>query len=117
MQGTIGAHTVTVTASLTNYPSVTLEKTFILTIVDPCSITTLVWTGSINSLTFALGDADSSNNPIPLIEQAPITIEDQVSIDRPGTSLCGAISYDVSSVAALGVTDLTASELTISSSG
>jgi hypothetical protein len=47
----------------------------------------------------------------------PNPIFDQVSIDRAGTSLCGAISYDISEVAGPGVTGLTITELTISSSG
>ena len=47
--GTIGAHTVTVTARLILYPSVTITKSFTLTVVDPCATTTLVWTGSLSA--------------------------------------------------------------------
>ena len=60
--GSVGSHTVTVTVKLTNYPSVTLSKSFILTIDDPCTSTTLTWTGSLTAKTFALGNVDSSHN-------------------------------------------------------
>lgn len=47
--GTIGAHTVTVTARLTLYMSVTSTKSYTLTVVNPCTTTTLVWPGSLSS--------------------------------------------------------------------
>lgn len=58
--GTIGAHTVTVTARLILYPSVTITKSYTLTIEDPCISTTLTWDGTINDATFVLGNLDSS---------------------------------------------------------
>ncbi len=46
--GTIGVHTVTVTARLVSYTAVTITKSFTLTVVDPCTTTTLVSSGSLS---------------------------------------------------------------------
>ena len=68
-------------------------------------------------MSFPIGNIDSSGVHLPTTQSLPVPITDQVSIDRAGTSLCGAISYGISEVADPGVTGLTITELTITSSG
>ena len=62
LAATLGDHVITVTAFLTSYSTITITKTFTLTVVDPCTVTSLSWTGSLVDGTFALGALDSSLN-------------------------------------------------------
>ena len=58
-----GAHTVTVTSTITNYPSISCQSFFTVTAIDPCLTTTILpYAGSIENLVAFAGYTVKSKN-------------------------------------------------------
>jgi hypothetical protein len=106
-----GVHTVTVKSTITNYPTISCQSTFKVTMVDAC-LTTLLTAPTLTLMTTSVLK-ESTPGGSPFYETQTATATNTASVAQNNPNLCGSYQYLISSAPNAPATALSATELTI----
>ncbi len=106
----VGVHTGTLIGTLGTYTSIQRTVTFLITVINPCPTTKIIWVASPTTINCTVGQL-STNGVDPYYTQKTVSVIDHVSESQSTTGICGLIEMSISSVPTSGNSALTDTEL------